>query len=269
MKVELLRVRPAVRAIEAGVRFARAHGRPVHRARALCATAGVLQLRRPRDWMRRAERLYGRAARDLQRVILSTSKIPVVEPADPEPVERRAYRLLYLAQAPYRRMALAIGALVSVVLLALVIVIWVGSAISPAFRARVFPRDLAARRPWVASNAVASHARTGIDPSSKGPGPFFHTEPSDHPWIEIDLGAPRVMRRLHVENRLDCCMTAGLPLDFDVFDEARGQWHTVAQRRAGFREWNRDFDPVRAQRVRLRVAGSGILSLRRISLYQW
>src|SRR4051812_16425015 len=193
MKVELLRVRPAVRAIEAGMRFARAHGRTVHRARALCATADMLQLRRPRDWMRRAERLYGRAARDLHRVIFSGSKMPVVEPPDPEPVERRAYRLLYLAQASYRRMALATGAVVSVVLLALVIVIWVGSAISPAFRARVFPRDLAARRPWVASSAVASHARNGIDPSSKGPGPFFHTEPSDHPWIEIDLGAPRVM----------------------------------------------------------------------------
>ena len=269
MKVELLRVRPAVRAIEAGVRFARAHGRTVHRARALCAAAGMLQLRRPRDWMPRAERLYGRAARDLHRVIFSAPDIRVVEPADPEPAERRAYRLLYLAQTPYRRMALAIGALASLVMLAVVIVLWAGSAISPAFRARVFPRDLAARRPWVASSAVATHARNGIDPSSKWPGPFFHTEPSDHPWIEIDLGAPRVIRRLHVENRLDCCMTAGLPLDFDVFDEVRGQWHTVAQRRAGFREWNRDFDPVRARRVRLRVAGSGILSLRRISLYQW
>src|SRR5205807_570297 len=141
------------------------------------------------DWMGRAERLYGRAARDLQRVIFSESKIPVVEPADPEPVERRAYRLLHRAEAPYRRMALAIGALVSLVVLAVVIVIWVGTAISPGFRARVFPRDLAARRPWVASSAVATHARTGVDPSSKGPGPFFHTEPSDHPWIEIDLGA--------------------------------------------------------------------------------
>ena len=47
--------RPAWRAIEAGVRFSRAHGRVIRRARAFCATADVLDLKRPRDWSRRAE----------------------------------------------------------------------------------------------------------------------------------------------------------------------------------------------------------------------
>ena len=95
------------------------------------------------------------------------------------------------------------------------------------------------------------------------------TESSDHPWIEIELASPRVIRRLQIENRRDCCQTAGLPMNFDIFDEALSRWRTVARRRAGFMTWTSQFRAVRAQRVRVQVAGSGILSLRRISLYQW
>ncbi len=58
-------------------------------------------------------------------------------------------------------------------------------------------------------------------------------------------------------------------MNFDIFDEAQSRWRRVAQRRAGFHTWTREFPVVRAQRVRLQVAGSGTLHLRRISLYQW
>jgi len=268
-KIEPLAPRPAWRAIEAGVRFSRAHGRVIRRARAFCDTADVLELARPRDWRRRADRLYGRAARDLQGVIFSGSQMPVVGPADPEPVERRAYRLLRLARAPYRRLALGMGALAAPLVLAVVLVLLIGSEVSPGLRARLAPRDLAAGRPWSASSAVPSHVRGGIGPSTVAKGPFFHTQPSDHPWIEIDLGAPRTIRRLQVENRPDCCQTNGLPLNFDVFDESSGTWRTLTQRRAGFMVWTDEFRAVRARRVRLQVAGFGILHLRRISLYQW
>jgi hypothetical protein len=266
-----------LRAIGAGVRFARAHGRAVRRARALCATADALELQRPRDWRRRAERLYVRVARDLGVAVSAasaTSEPPVDQPRDlepgvPEPVERRAHRLLRLAQAPYRRMALVMGALAASLVATMGIVLLIGSALSPALSARLFPGDLAAGRPWLASSAVATHSRSGFDPSTAAPGPFFHTQDSDHPWLELDLGAPQIIRRLRIGNRVDCGQTIGLPLNFQIFDQAHAQWRTVVQRRAGFTVWNEDFAPVQAQRVRLQVAGNGVLSLRRVSLYSW
>jgi hypothetical protein len=268
-EIKPLAPRAAWHAVEAGVRFSRSHGRVIRRARAFCATADQLDLARPRDWRRRADRLYARAARDLQRVIVPAAETPVVDPVDPEPAQRRAHRLLRLAQAPYRRMALAIGALAVLAALAVTAVVLIGSSVSPAFRARLFPRDLAAGRPWSASSAVSGHAKRGVGPSTRAPGPFFHTEPSDHPWIEIELASPRIIRRLQIENRPDCCQTAGLPMNFDIFDEAQSRWRTVTRRRAGFMTWTSEFRAVRAQRVRVQVAGSGFLSLRRISLYQW
>ncbi|HET6146453.1 MAG TPA: discoidin domain-containing protein [Polyangia bacterium] len=268
-RIELLAPRPAWHAVETGVRFSRAHGRAIRRARAFCATADVLDLARPRDWRRRADRLYARVARTLRGVIEPVPDMPAVGPVDPEPVQQRAHRLLYLAQAPYRRMALAIAALAALAALAVVAVVLIGSGVSPPFRARLFPRDLAAGQSWSASSAVPGHSAAGLDPSTRAPGPFFHTQISDHPWIEIDLGSPRVIRRLQVENRPDCCQTAGLPLNFQVFDEAQSSWRTIVQRRAGFMSWTSEFRGVRARRVRLQVAGSGFLSLRRISLYQW
>jgi hypothetical protein len=261
--------RSAWRAVEAGIRFSRSHGRVIRRARAFCATADQLDLARPREWRRRADRLYARAARDLQGLIIPASEMAVVDPADPEPVQRRAHRLLHLAQAPYRRMALAIGALAALLAAVVAAVLLIGSAVSPQFRARLFPRDLAAGRPWSASSAVSGHAQRGVGPSTQAPGPFFHTEVSDHPWIEIELASPRVIRRVQIENRTDCCQTEGLPMTFDIFDESLSRWRTVARRRAGFLTWTSEFRPVRAQRVRVQVAGSGILSLRRISVYQW
>jgi hypothetical protein len=51
-----------------------------------------------------------------------------------------------------------------------------------------------------------------------------------------------------------------LPLNFQIFDQSHARWRTVMQRRAGFTVWNEDFPPVQAQRVRLQVAGNGVLS---------
>lgn len=269
MRIEALGPRPALRAIEAGLRFSRAHGRAIRRARAFCATADVLELQRPRDWRGRADRLYARAARDLRGVVTSTSGGSVPGLVEDGPPQRRAHRLLVLAAVPYRRMALALATLAAALTLAVAVGLLIGCALSPALRSRLFPRDLAAGRPWVASSAVLPGGLTGVGPSTTAKAPFFHSQPSDHPWIEIDLGAPRVIRRLQVENRPDCCQAHGLPLDFQIFDEVNARWRTIAQRRAGFLLWTRELDRVRARRVRLQVAGFGILHLRRISLYQW
>jgi hypothetical protein len=274
LRVALRRVglRPTVGTIEAGWRFYRAHGATIRRARVLCLAADALEQRRPRGWHARADRLYGRAARDLGRVVDPgpASQQPA---SPPPPLARepapRAHRLLWLAQGPYRRLWLAIGALATALAAAVVALVLLGCWISPALRGRLFPPDLAARSPWIASSAVPPNPQRGVGPSTRKLDLFFHTEASDHPWIEIDLGAPRTIRSLSVENRRDCCQDRVLPLNFEIFDEARGGWRVVVQRRAGFVVWTRDFAPVRARRVRLRVGGFGILHLKRISLYQW
>jgi len=131
-------------------------------------------------------------------------------------------------------------------------------------RARFFPRDLAAGRPWLASDADPGYPSSGAGPSTDGPA-LFHTSGLDRPWVEIDLGREHVITGVRVENRKDCCQERALPLNFEVFD---GQdWRLVVQRRTTFSTWTCDFAPVRARRVRLLRPGQGNFHLRRISVY--
>ena len=263
--------RPALAALDAvagGWRFFRAHGVRLRRARALCLAADLLEVRRPRDWQPRRARLYQRATRELGRV----APAAVVSPPAPAPdfeAAPRARQQLRSAEAPYRRAALALAGLAAALLLGVALVLSLASLVSPRLRARLFPHDLAARASWVASSAVPPNPIRGVGASSPEHGLFFHSVVSDHPWVEIDLGARRVIRSLLIENRRDCCQERALPLNFEVFDEARGQWRVVAQRRSAFDVWTRTFAPVRARRVRVQLAGAGILHLQRISIYEW
>lgn len=251
----------AVAAVGAGWRFHRVHGARYRHARTLCLTADLMDVRRPRDWERRAERLYRRAARDFDAMAV---------PGAPDPVAaRHAHRSLAAAARPYRRLAVALAGLAAAAAVVLVLLVLLACRVSPALRARLFPRDLCAGRPWVASSANPEAHRNGVGPSTRKGEFFFHTDPTDHPWVEIDLGKPRTIRSLLVENRRDCCWERALPLDFEVEDLDTHQWRKVAQRRAGFHVWTHKIAPVTARHVRFRLAGVGMFHLRRISLYEW
>ncbi|HET6149923.1 MAG TPA: discoidin domain-containing protein [Polyangia bacterium] len=250
--------------VAGGWRFHRAHGATLRRARALCLAADLLDVRRPRGWQPRGARLYRRAARDLGRI--ADAVAPPAPDVDPAP---RAHQLLRLCQAPYRRALLALAGLAAGLLFAVALVGSLACLVSPRLRGRLFPRDLAARASWVASSAVPPNPQSGVGPATDRHDLFFHSVVSDHPWIEIDLGATRVIRSLRVENRRDCCQERALPINFEVFDESSGQWRAVVQRRSAFEVWTRSFPAVRARRVRVRLAGTGILHLRRISVYEW
>jgi len=257
-------IRPALVAIAGGWRFHRAHGATLRRARALCLAGDLLEVRRPHDWQPRSARLYQRTARYLAPVSPATAAaVPGQHPAP------YAHRLLRVAAAPYRRAALALAGLAAGLLAAVALLALLGCLVSPRLRARLFPRDLAARASWVASSFVPPNPLSGVGPATDRHDLFFHTTISDHPWIEIDLGARRVIRSLLIENRRDCCRERALPLNFEIFDEGMDQWRVVAQRRSAFEVWTRSFPAVRARRVRVRLAASGILHLRRISLYEW
>jgi hypothetical protein len=140
----------------------------------------------------------------------------------------------------------------------------VGSIFSVNLCARLFPRDLAANRPWVAINAEPGYPSSGTGPSTDRPT-LFHTTFVDRPWIEIDLGGEHTITGLLVENRADCCKERALPLNFEVF--RNGAWQLVAQRRAPFSTWSYDLRPVRASHVRVLRPGQNFLHLRRISVY--
>lgn len=272
----------ALGAVEDGWRFHRAHGARYRRARALCSTADAIDVRRPHDWQRRAERLYRRAARDLDAIagadgaggpgsVLGSVRDSVrgsVHGSEAVAAQQ-AQRALVAASRPYRRMAIALGALAVAAAVAVALLLLLGCLASPALRARVFPRDLAAGRPWLASSAIPPVHRGGVGPSTRKGDFFFQTFPSDHPWIDVDLGTPQVIRSLLVENRRDCCWERALPLDVEVLDLETQKWRRVAQRRSGFHVWTHEIGPLRARHVRFRLAGVGVLHLRRISLYEW
>ena len=135
---------------------------------------------------------------------------------------------------------------------------------SPALRSRVFPRDLAHGRPWTASSADPGYDLRGEGPSSHGPL-FFHTNHSDHPWLEIDLGDEHLIRSVLIEEPSRLLLRTGMPLNVEVFDGNR--WNLIAQRRSPFSVWEHDVTPVRARLVRVRLAGFGFLHLKRVSIY--
>lgn len=203
---------------------------------------------RPRDWQARAQRLYRRAAHDL---------------------DLHAHCSLAVAAQTYRRLVLALGALAAAAAFTVALLVLAGCLASPALRARLFPRDLAAGRPWVASSAIPPSRGSGTGPRARADDFFFHTSPSDHPWLVVDLGTSMMIRSLLVENRRDCCWERALPLDVEVMDPSTESWRRVAQRRAGFHVWTHEIAPVSARYVRFRLGAEGVLHLRRISLYEW
>src|SRR4029077_7330672 len=82
------------------------------------------------------------------------------------PSARRAHRLLWAAQAAYRRTALVLGGLAAALAVSIALIVLVVCLFSPPVRARLFPPDLCARRPWVASSAEPPNSLSGIGPST-------------------------------------------------------------------------------------------------------
>lgn len=214
-----------------------------------------MRIRRVRDFEARSLGMYRRARRGLDGLSASN-------PTDDIAVA--AHRALAAARRPYRAMAVS-AVVVAVVAIALgYAAIAIGSIFSVDLRARFFPRDLAAGRPWVALNAEPGYRASGSGPSTDGPI-LFHTSFAERPWIEIDLGGEHTISGFVVENRADCCKERALPLNFEVFRD--GGWQLVAQRRAPFSTWNHDVSPLRASRVRVLRPGRNFLHLKRISVY--
>lgn len=153
-------------------------------------------------------------------------------------------------------------------LVALSAVALLGVAVLPPVRHRLFPRDLAAHAAWNASTAFPGSPDSGIGPSSSSMPFFVHTASEAHPWVEIHLQRPARIREIRVENRSDCCTERTMPLDVEIPDGVGG-WDLICQRHARFSSWTcHPWHPVHAQTIRLSLPSSGMLHLRKVSVYE-
>jgi hypothetical protein len=81
---------------------------------------------------------------------------------------------------------------------------------------------------------------------------LFHTEAESTPWVEMDLGAAKTIRRIEVTNRTDCCTDRAVPLVIEASTD-RKVWTPVARRETDFATWIATFPPRTARYVKLSV----------------
>jgi len=128
-------------------------------------------------------------------------------------------------------------------------------------RAALLGPDLAAGRPFRLSSTFSGWA--GCLANNGCSGLMFHTETENNPWVEIDLGALRKVRRIEVVNRGDCCGDRATPLVAEVGTD-RVTWTQVARREEPFGTWRVSFPARVARYVRLRAARHTVLHLQAV-----
>ncbi|HMF42489.1 MAG TPA: discoidin domain-containing protein [Polyangia bacterium] len=123
--------------------------------------------------------------------------------------------------------------------------------------------DLAAGRPFRLSSRWSGFdacvARNGCN------GLAYYTETEDNPWVEIDLGAPRRVRRIDVLNRDNGAADQATPLVAELSTD-RAAWTEVARSDRNFGSWKASFPARTARFVRLRVPRRSVLHLQSIAV---
>ncbi len=126
-------------------------------------------------------------------------------------------------------------------------------------------RDLAQGRPWKTSSAHATFCTSPAQDCPEASNFFFHTLEQESPSIEFDLGEPKTISTVVVENRTDCCQDRALPLIVEV-SENPGQWREVHRRAKEFETWRARFPATRARWVRLTVPRRTYFHLARVKI---
>jgi len=94
---------------------------------------------------------------------------------------------------------------------------------------------------------------------------LFHTDPEPNPWAELDLGAPKTIRRIEVTNRKDCCSERAVGLIVESSMD-RANWTSLGQRDTDFQTWTLTFKPRVARYVKLRVPRSTAFHLKDVAI---
>jgi hypothetical protein len=123
--------------------------------------------------------------------------------------------------------------------------------------------DLAAGRPFRVSSSWEGWA--GCVAHDGCHRLMLHTEIDESPWVEIDLGTARSVRRIEVLNRDDCCASRATPLVAELSAD-RATWTEVARSDRDFGNWKASFPPRVARFVRLRVPRRSVLHLQSVAV---
>jgi hypothetical protein len=81
---------------------------------------------------------------------------------------------------------------------------------------------------------------------------LFHTDPEMNPWVELDLGKAKTIRRVEVTNRTDCCSERAVPLVVEASTD-HVTWSPLGRRETDFTSWTLTFAPRLARYVKLHV----------------
>lgn len=153
-----------------------------------------------------------------------------------------------------RRCALALG-----------LVALVGAGLSQA--ALSLRTDYAANAPWQASSASEGYAARGqgFHPFEGRANIFFQTGVEAEPWVRFDLGAPRTVRVVRVQNRLDSRQEWAVPLVVEASDDGT-TWRELGRRVEAFYYWQLRVRPTTTRWIRLRADRPTSLHLGRVEI---
>lgn len=115
------------------------------------------------------------------------------------------------------------------------------------------PFDVAQGRPFHASSQYEGYPIEG-SVRMRSPGNLlFHTLEEESPWVEVDLGEERLISRVEVRNRSDCCGDRAVPIVVEVRRAEHEPWVIKARRDRPFVVWVADVRGATARYVRVRA----------------
>jgi hypothetical protein len=221
-----------------------------------CSSVEALH-RAPRAWVERAAGGSGWLSSIERALVLDAGA--AASPGDD--ADGQIHLLAYfterlLAQLERRPRAAQTKRLAKVVALAVTLLL--AATAFGALRRWLSP-DLARTSPYTTSSSIFDCKQGECGDA------FFHTQEEDSPWIEYDLGRARVVRRVELKNRWDCCYERAVPLLVETSIDHKG-WTVAARTEQAFLVWSADFAQ-RARYLRLRVDGRSSLHLQSVSIF--
>jgi hypothetical protein len=94
----------------------------------------------------------------------------------------------------------------------------------------------------------------------------FVSRSGDRPWLLLDLGSDRVLRRVVVINCYDCPLDNDSPLVLELSRDGRS-FVQAARHEGSFELWDQPILGAQARFIRLRLDRSGSLRLREVEVY--
>jgi hypothetical protein len=185
---------------------------------------------------------------------------PARRSAEAEALAGVARELLGFAQAPERAVRKAVSRRVWRTGLAIVFLLAAGFVGAKAVVWSLRGPNLAEGKPWRASSAYGGFSPEAGVCDGRKTRIFFHTNREQHPWVEIDLVEPTLIRRVDVRNRRDCCQDRAFPLAIESSLDGT-QWHELGRQTKPFSSWTLEFEPRMARFVRARALKRTFLHL--------